>query len=97
MTNYPYYASGLRAFPNLRYSSEPRLTDKLRSQLKVVPHAENSKKVVYTSLSGEEYSPTFSFTDEFTDREILASMDVEVWLAGLSGYRLNTTPRWELP
>jgi len=85
----------LRSFKNMRYASQPRLVDHLDKHLHVVTK-DNSKFVVFTDsiYQNSPFTCPVSFSTEFTDREVLCSIEVESWLIGLTGYRL--VQRWEI-
>lgn len=86
--------SELRSFMNLRYASNPRLVERLLDNLKVV--TENNTKYVIFHDPIYENSPfklSIGFSTEFTDWEVLCSLEVQNWLVKITGYRLVT--KWE--
>lgn len=88
--------SELRSFSNMRYATKPRLAEQLIDKLKVETE-NNSKRVIFHDpiYVNSPFKLSIGFSTDFTDWEILCSLEVENWLMEITGYRLVI--KWEIP
>lgn len=87
----------LRPFLNMHYAPHPRLINHSVMRGKVsLERNGDSVYVIFTDkiFVGSPFRMPQSFSAEFTDQEILASNNVQRWLAGITGYSLTST--WSL-
>lgn len=80
----------LRPFQNMQYASEPRLVEHPSIRGKVTLETQgDSVKVIFTDkiYVRSPFTMSISFSREFTDYEILCSVEVEAWLASITGMK----------
>lgn len=85
----------LRPFRNMQYASEPRLVEHPSMRGKVTLETQgDSVEVIFTDkiYVRSPFTMPTSFSREFTDYEILCSVEVEAWLAGITGMKCR--PQW---